>query len=197
MPHPTPIGRPAKGLPRYYMDVGWYRHPKFAGLAPDVLFVFEAIIGYCTQFNTGGRAPSHHEDLGVALGVRPSLVKKALPLFIQRGAVVKDGDTIHVDGYTDHNPSAAEVEQRQQEQSKSGSYGNHVRWHENKGITAPDCEHCRKPDRPPIANGIADPIPTRSGSVSHGMGWDGMGNKTPSSALAVSGDTPSHGGPES
>lgn len=47
--------------------------------------------------------------------------------------------------------------------SASGSFGNHVRWHANKGVVKPDCEHC--PVEPDPSEGVEvhrpDSPPTR------------------------------------
>lgn len=58
----------------------------------------------------------------------------------------------------------------------AGAFGNHKRWHIERGILNPDCEHCQKvvvddpsgrlapDDRPDIGSGIAPeslPVPTR------------------------------------
>ncbi len=142
-PRPTPsISRQVKGLPRYYMDCGWYRHPRFAGLAPDALFLFEAAVGYCTEHATDGIMPGHHEDLAAALGLRASHVKKALGALLERGALVPGDGTIAIRNWAEHNPTSAEVEEFNRSKAKSGALGNHKRWHESRGVVDPECEFC-------------------------------------------------------
>lgn len=138
----TSLARPAKGLPRYFMDCGWHRHIRFAGLDPAVLFVFDATVGYCTEHGTEGYAPSNPEDLALAIGVKASYVKKALPLLIERDALLDKADRVYVRGWSDHNPTNAEVEDRAKERSVSGTRGNHIRWHVNKGVVDPGCPFC-------------------------------------------------------
>lgn len=47
--------------------------------------------------------------------------------------------------WLDYNPESEAA-------SRSGSFGNHVRWHEHKGIVNPECDHCPKePDNPESA----------------------------------------------
>lgn len=171
----TQLGRPAKGLPRYYMDCGWYRHPRFVGLMPEVLFVFEAMVGYCTQHGTNGHAPAHPEDLSIALGIRASVVKKALPRLLERDALFEEGAEVVVRGWGSHNPTSEEVEDLSRERSKAGTRGNHVRWHTERGVADPDCEFCRKESQ---TESHLRSLPDRSG-VSHGMGWDGNNPLTP------------------
>ena len=143
-PRPTPsISRQVKGLPRYYMDCGWYRHPRFAGLGPDALFLFEAAVGYCTEHATDGVMPGHHEDLAAALGLRASHVKKAIGPLLERGALTAASDgTIAIRNWAEHNPTSAEVEEFNRSKAKSGALGNHKRWHESRGVVDPECEFC-------------------------------------------------------
>lgn len=47
--------------------------------------------------------------------------------------------------------------------AERGSYGSHVRWHVNKGVVAPDCEHCPKePDAPEAMATVAPQSPANS-----------------------------------
>lgn len=138
----TTLGRPATGLPRYYMDVGWYRHPRFVGLAPDVLFVFEAAVGYCYEHATSGDLPRDAEDLSLNLGVKLSVVKRAVTQLIERHAFEDCGSILHIRNFENHNPTGEEIQARTNERSSTGSYGNHVRWHINENKVDPDCDHC-------------------------------------------------------
>lgn len=185
----TQLGRAAKGLPRYFMDCGWYRAPRFAGLGVDALFVFEAAVGYCTEHGTDGALPAHPEHLAAALGVRPSVVRRALLPLLERQALAPAGDdrTLQICGWAVHNPTSEEVEQVQQERSRAGALGNHKRWHVGRGVIDPACELCvptgspgdrtsdrrrdRSTDRPP------------SPGPSHGIGSDRLGwDRNPSSS---------------
>lgn len=189
------LGRPAKGLPRYYMDVGWYRAPRFVGLPVDALFVFEACVGYCNEHATDGRVPAHPEDLAAVLGLRASIVRKAIRPLIERQALLEYEDQLILRDWAEHNPTAAEVEQHTQIKSGAGSYGNHVRWHVQRGLVDPDCTWCQSPngtghDPPPdIAPdrtcdppSDADSDRTTVANPSLGMGWDGIGTEDLSSS---------------
>lgn len=196
-PPSTPLGRAAVGLPRYYMDVGWYRHPSFAGLGLDALGLFEAVIGYSHEHATDGRCPANHEDLAAALGLRASEVRKALKALVDRGRLVPAGTgLLRVAGFEDHNPTAAEIEEATSKRSAAGSYGNHKRWHLDRGVKDPECSHCDRmsesppdrkcdPDSDPGPDGDSDPPsdPNPIALGSHGMGWDGI---TTSSSSTVS-----------
>ena len=49
--------------------------------------------------------------------------------------------------WADYNPTA--------EASASGVYGNHVRWHVNKALVDPECEHCPKEQVPESALNVS------------------------------------------
>lgn len=62
--------------------------------------------------------------------------------------------------WLDYNPESEAA-------SKSGSFGNHVRWHANRGMVDPECEHCPKePDRPEDDPESGGDIGGRSGGES-------------------------------
>jgi hypothetical protein len=64
----TSLARAARGLPRYFMDVGWWRGRRFAGLPLDSIGLMSCVVGYCTEHSTDGRVPGDPEDLAAALG---------------------------------------------------------------------------------------------------------------------------------
>jgi hypothetical protein len=55
----------------------------------------------------------------------------------------RDGESGYgFNDWLDYNPESEAA-------SRSGMYGNHVRWHANKGAVDPECDHCPKePDHP-------------------------------------------------
>lgn len=173
-PQTPSLGRTVKGLPRYFMDCGWWRHPRFVGLSTDALFTFQAIVSYSTEHATDGQIPGDPEDLGIALGMRQGSLGDAIPALIERGVLAakgpkKDGhpQAYEVRNWAAHNPTAEEVEAYNQAKSRKGTLGNHKRWHEARGVSDAECEWCQNP--PAIPEGI----PQRSHGESHGMGWDG------------------------
>lgn len=166
---PRKIGRAATGLPRYYMDTGWWRARRFAGLPLDSVGLMSCIVGYCTEHSTDGHVPADHEDLAAAVGLRASHVRRALGPLLERGILASvDGGELVVRDWADHNPTKAEVEAYSAERSELGGLGNHKRWHETRGVTDPACPWCRSTD--PESDRCSDPEPIANGS--HGMGWD-------------------------
>jgi hypothetical protein len=162
------LGRHARGLPRYYMDVGWYRAPRFAGLRIDALFTYDAAVGYCTEHATDGHLPGDTEDLAVALGLRASDLAGAVPALVDRGILERCGDELVIPDWGDSNPTAVEIEEHSAAKSGAGSFGNHVRWHENRNRPDPDCQWCQQPPGagPDPDPGIA-PDRTRFANGSH------------------------------
>lgn len=181
------ISRSAAGLPRYYMDCGWYRHPNFAGLPLDALALFEAMIGYSCEHATDGRLPLHPEDMAAALGLRASAVRKALRPLIDSGRVVASGSHVVVVDFTSHNPTADEIDLFIEERSRSGAKGNHIRHHVNRNRWSADCEFC--PDSEPIASaqrGVSDGLATTFGRDSDAvLGQTGIAKDAEPEAAAL------------
>lgn len=187
-PKPADLGRPATGLPRYYMDCGWYRHPKFRGLPVEALFLFEAGVGYSNEHNSDGRMPADTEDLSIALGIRLSVVRKGAAQLLERGVWARHDDEIVIVGYAEHNPLAVEVAEHAERQRSRGALGNHKRWHEGRGVVDPECTYCQSPGDSPEGSQKGSQNESPEGSSpgdtspgeSLGMGWDGMGIPPPS-----------------
>jgi hypothetical protein len=170
------LGRPATGLPRFYMDVDWHRGPKWAGAGADALLVHSIAVGYCTKHNTDGRLPGDPEDLSLALGIKLSVVRKALKELVDGRRWDHDGQALVIVGYAGHNPLAAEVAEHTERQRTRGSLGNHKRWHVDRGIVDETCPYCSSPgDDRQATSPEGDPQGTPSPGESLGMGWDGMG----------------------
>lgn len=174
---PRKLGRGATGLPRYYMDVGWWRSRRFAGLPLEAIGLMSCIVGYGTEHATDGRLPANHEDLAAALGVRATAVRRAIAPLLERGVLVPisddEGEALVVRSWEDHNPTKAEVEAWSSERASSGAKGNHQRWHAARGIVDPACPWC---DSPTDRNSESPPDrcsdPSAIANRSHGMGWD-------------------------
>lgn len=80
---------------------------------------------------------------------------------------VRDGE--HGFGFVnweDYNPSANTW-------SESGSFGNHQRWHTNRGIVSPDCAHC--PKEPESDPEPPTDSPKSSGRIGGDIGGDHRG----------------------
>lgn len=183
------LGRLATGLPRFYMDVGWWRHPTYAGLDEATLFVAHAAVGYCTEHGTDGTMPGDADALAQAIGVRTASARKAVKLLVERGAWVHDGPFLRIAGYAQHNPTKAEVTEYADQRSALSRKANHQRWHVARGVVDDACDLCRTdpPNIPPgVPPGNPQGVHTGIHQESHGMGWDGISPSPP-----IPGPTPS------
>lgn len=71
--------------------------------------------------------------------------------------------------------------------SKSGTYGNHVRWHVNEGRVEPECDHCPNEPNPDI---IAPESPPESGAMAAERGVSPQTNPTLSRSVPPNVDEP-------
>lgn len=60
--------------------------------------------------------------------------------------------TVEPEGYRfrdwlDYQPSAHDVKLGREAESAGGSFGNHKRWHKNRGVADPECRFCREEDQ--------------------------------------------------
>lgn len=174
------LGRLATGLPRFYMDVGWWRHPTYAGLDESTLFVAHAAVGYCTEHGTDGALPGDPDALAQAVGVKIAAARKAVKLLVERGAWVHDGPFVRIAGYAQHNPTKAEVTEYADQRSALARKANHQRWHVARGVVDPGCDLCPPTDPQGIPPGTPQGLPTGIHQESHGMGWYGNTPSPPS-----------------
>lgn len=201
MARKTTLGRAAKGLPKYYLETGWWTENGFAGCPIEVVAAWPCCVSHCHQHASDGLLPADVETLALVLSLRLKDVRKAVTWLLQAGKLVLDGGNLVMVGYADEHPTGVEIQARAAERSKSGSAGNHKRWHVGPdGTPNPDeCVLCEEmlngspeqsPDRSP-PDRYSDRSPVADGS--HGMGWDGMVN--PSSSV-VGGTTPRDPSPD-
>lgn len=143
----TGLGRGARGLPRFWLDVRWWRTERFHGLDPAALFVWQACVSACNESTTDGALPADLDDLSMFLGVRRSWLDDTIPALLDAGVLARRHggrhDRLVIPGFTDHNPSKADVDGLRKERSKAGRKGNHTRHHVNQGVVDPECEFCR------------------------------------------------------
>jgi hypothetical protein len=88
--------------------------------------------------------------------------------------------------WLDYNPESEAA-------SRSGVFGNHVRWHANKGVVDPECEHCPKePDHPDIG---PEDTPESGGDIGGRSGGE-SGQASGRIALPVPDPTPARPEPD-
>lgn len=124
---------------RTYIRVhdGMPDHPKVYGLSDKAFRLLVETWCWCSRHLTDGAMPESVWNKRGNPKSRKELIAAGL-------AEVTDGGVVMHD-YLEHQRSAAEVAELVAARSKSGSFGNHVRHHARRGISDPNCDHCRDP----------------------------------------------------
>lgn len=132
---------------RTYIRVhdGMPDHPKIDGLSDGAFRLLVTMWCWCSRHLTDGLIPGPTWLKRGTLKSRGELVSAGL-------VDLTDDGMVRMHDYTDHQRTAEEVEQVREARSKSGEYGNHVKWHSKRGIVDPDCDHCSQSDRETVAN---------------------------------------------
>lgn len=132
-----------------------------AGVHAELLFLRS--LAFARANRTGGLIEDFDlDDLGVGM---PDVIGGAATL-VRVGLWVACGTGWLIRSWEKWNPAGGP--------SESGSFGNHKRWHVDRGIVAPNCPHCPQepadsspPNRPDIAPIIA---PIRGGIAEESRG---------------------------
>ena len=131
----------------FKVDDRLWGHPKWLATPVRARGLWVTAGSWSAANETDGAIPAHAL---VTLGGRPGdaadLVRSGLWRTTRVGWVFHDWSVFQPDAASQRAKRAAE--------STAGSFGNHRRWHERKGVRVPDCEHCWAP---------ADGSGTRSG----------------------------------
>lgn len=127
-------------MPWVSLDDQFPIHRKVARLSDPAFRLHVAAICWANRNLTDGAIPSAELPL-IAPGVRrrerlaTELVDAGLWLETNpHGWVIND--------YLEYQPSKTTVKAMRDAKQSGGSLGAHRRWHEKRGITDPDCEHC-------------------------------------------------------
>lgn len=137
------LAKKAAGLPRFMLDCGWWRSPKWRGVTLDEMGLFQALVSYCHEHATDGVLPSSDdEELAMALGLRAKEVRKAKAAMSKRGVLVDGPNGLEIAGYADHNPTRREIEEDRARKTAAALKANHTRHHVERNRSDPDCELC-------------------------------------------------------
>lgn len=154
----------------------FFSHPKVRRAGRDAALLFQAGKAYCSRHLTDGVIPAEVLDV---IAAEAWTTKKATGPLLREGLWHDAGHDCPrcppcpeghylVHDYLDWNRSKDEAEESKQKRASAGAVGNHRRWHVDRGVVDPDCEHCQAsqtdPDPPPKRdrNAIASAIPKRS-----------------------------------
>ncbi|TDD68590.1 hypothetical protein, partial [Actinomadura rubrisoli] len=147
---------------RTYIRVhdGMPDHPKVDGLSDKAFRVLVESWCWCSRHLTDGRMPAATWHKRGTPKARRELVDSGLVEQL-------DDRTVRFHDYLEHQRSAAEVEEMKAARSQGGTYGGHVRWHLNRGITDPECSHCDNSTHG-SSHGPTNGKPIAPGSVTDG-----------------------------
>jgi hypothetical protein len=100
---------------------------------------------YCKRTTSDGHIPV--EEIGIMVYPdSPKNGKRDAERLAEVGLVLVTAGGYFIPGFLDRNKSRAEIEEQSKklatEGSDSGIFGNHVKWHVNRGVTKPECPHC-------------------------------------------------------
>lgn len=100
MARKTSLARSAAGLPRYYMDSGWWRHPRNISLDLAAIGLYSCIVGACNEHATNGDLPARAKDVAKMLGLDACAVRRPLRALIDAGCLTVESDgRLHVVDY--------------------------------------------------------------------------------------------------
>lgn len=127
-------------MPWFKVDDRLAHHPKVmeAGLAAMGLWVRAG--SWSAAHLTDGLIPAPLlKTFGATRRQAEALVKADLWVAEPEGYRFRD--------WLDYQPSAHDVKLSQEAESKGGTFGNHKRWHKNRGVADPECRFCREADQ--------------------------------------------------
>ena len=136
-----------------------------AGAMAELLYL--RALAHSRAADSDGRIEDYDLDI---IGQGIDNPEQAAERLVAESLWVVDGDGWVIRSWEKWNPGTAS-------DAASGSYGNHVRWHEKRGEVSPECPHCPSdpdsspriaPDSPPISDGIAPDIAPDSPGISRG-----------------------------
>lgn len=122
----------------------WFKVDDKLAMHPKVLRAGNAAMGLWVR--AGSWSAAHLTDGLIPMSLLSSLGGKRA----QADALVKAGLwDVEPDGYRfrdwlDYQPSAHDVKLSEAAEKEGGSFGNHKRWHANRGLSDPDCKFCQE-----------------------------------------------------
>lgn len=168
---------------RTYIRVhdGMPDHPKVDGLSDAAFRLLVTMWCWSSRHLTDGRVPGPTWLKRGTAKARGELVATGLADLTEDGMV-------QMHDYTDHQRTAEEVQALLDAKAKGGELGNHIRWHQQRGIIDPACDHCtdRTSDRTTDRKTIGPPVANASQNVA--IGIDIVKGKKSEVADAPSGD---------
>lgn len=137
------------------------RYGREGRLARDL---FVQMMCYCKRAKSNGDIPD--EQVGLLVYPDPARVgHRDAGLLVDVGLLVRKDFGYHMPSFLKRNKSRQQLTQEAMLAHDEGVRGNHLRWHEERNVTVPDCPYCLGPVSPP-PDGVTDRVPDRGGESS-------------------------------
>lgn len=164
------------------LDDQYPGHAKLVGLPPQAKWLHTCALVHCAEKLTDGRITRHAlAVIGATAEVpRPD---KYVPLFVERSLWVPDGDWWMIHDYLEHNPSAAEVEEkRRQAKERQARWRDSHRGSDGR-FTRDETRDVTRYETPP--HPIPLPSPESVSSLHAVTSYEGEISETPTSSFAL------------
>lgn len=119
----------------FKVDDKLWGHPKWLATPVRARGLWVTAGSWCASQETDGAVPRH---VLATLGGRA--VDAAALVDAGLWATTRQGWRFH--DWSQFQPDAASLRAKRDKESVGGSFGNHKRWHADKGIDVPDCPFC-------------------------------------------------------
>ena len=139
------------------LAVNYFRNPKVAAAPPRARLLHLAGLCYCQEHVTDGAIPASVLPILVA---ESGANRNSSDALIDAGLWRKTDDGWEVCGWDEWNRPATEVAGIRAKKRDAGGLGNHVRWHEGRGVTDPGCRWCDDSAIADSRSGESPPTPT-------------------------------------
>ena len=138
------------------LAVNFWRDPKVAGTTKDAKLLALGGFTYCQGQGTDGFIPTGALAIIVA---ETGAARGAVTELTSRNLWVETADGWMIPSWLEWNKPAAEVQAQRDAKGQGGKWGNHKRWHLDRGIRQPGCRYCdQSSDQLPIADQSVDRI---------------------------------------
>lgn len=125
----------------------WFKVDDRLAHHPKVMVAGNAAMGLWLR--CGSWSAAHLTDGFVPMALIGSLGgrKRDAEGLVKADLWIAEPDGYRFRNWLDYQPSAHDVKLGQEAESTGGSFGNHKRWHKNRGVVDPECRFCEEADQ--------------------------------------------------
>ena len=121
----------------FKVDDRLWGHPKWLATPARARSLWVTAGSWSAAMETGGKVPTHVLPM---LGGRPADASALVTVGLW--ATRRDGWAFH--DWDQFQPDAASLKAKRDAESAGGTFGNHKRWHTDKGLRVEGCRHCEQ-----------------------------------------------------